>query len=517
MDHHTQPTTIATARSRAEAAALRPCAPATSGYHYRSDRGRARGADAALIERCAALVLDEFLADPAGLCPRSHRPRGIMQAVQRVCQQMAGIGITLDPMRLYRYIIGHGRRSIFYTQDWASQWMRRWRKHDAAISSACVRYAFWEIAESDFECGEHKGGYRFIAIDDRQSKIYLDHNGQLQKMTMLVAWDILTGELLYLRTCDTLTTQDYVRAILEIIIRFGIDRTTWFLENAAVAASSRLEQLIMHLYDEDDRQWFARRPYRLLFAGQGPIVRNVPGLPISIGKATAERFNQLLKWLDASIAPEAYMGSNRHESVQLTRSPHPVISASKTLPSSSYEELLRRAWEAQLDIIVPSMKRWGAMKGITPTRRNIIMYYKPDQTTRPLDQRLAYLLYYAQPRPPRRCSLYRRGMLMLRKNHQIINLVAPELYADYLTRKKCLSVLEMPWSPGTYAIYYHPDDQRVEYLCAARDATARSAQEAIDLRMAIRSLRTQDTMRLHDTNSNLIMPIDEIDRIIVSL
>ncbi|GIV52479.1 MAG: hypothetical protein KatS3mg038_3000 [Candidatus Kapaibacterium sp.] len=486
----------------------------------RSDRGRARGADAAIIEQVVPLVLAEFLADPAACNPRTMKPRGLRSAILRVAQSLAQSGIVFDVDRVYRYIIGHGRRSIFYMQDWQSQWRLRWRKHDAAIDTAHVAYSFWEIAEADFGAGHGSGGYRWIFLDDRVSKIYLDNNNDLAKQTMIIGWDVLTGELLHMHICDSLRTEDYVIAIMDIVLRYGLDRTTWFLENASVAAAERLSRLIEHLYTEEERDYFNRYEHRALFGGQGCIVRNVPAIPIGIGKAIGERFNAQLKWLDALIAPQAYMGSNRDEAVQLRRSHEPVISDALTIAASAYIEQLWSAWQSQLDTIVPSMRRWGELKRIEPTRRNIIEYYRPQQTQRPLDERIAMLLYYSLPKPPKRCSLTARGCLRLFRKNRHINLIAPALYADHLTRPRCLSAIELPWQPETYAIYYHEGD-RVELLCIARDATARSVAAAVDLRTAVRALREQDQRSLQrnddEIETDVIIPIDDVERIINQL
>lgn len=509
------------------AEALQPSVPrptATSGNlrRSRSDRGRARGADAALIERIVPLILEEFLADPAACHPRTLRPRGLRAAIHRVANALSQQGIIFDIDRCYRYIIGHGRRSIFYMEDWQSQWRLRWRKHDAALETAHVAYSFWEIAEADFGAGHGSGGYRWIFLDDRVSKIYLDKEGELGKQSMVVAWDILTGELLHTHICDNGApkTEDYIIAVMDIVLRFGLDRTTWFLENATAAAAERLSRLIEHLYTEEERAYFNSYSHRALFGGQGCIVRNVPSIPIGIGKAIGERFNQQLKWLDSLIAPTAYMGSSRDEAVQLKRSHEPIISDALTIAASSYIDHLWSAWQSQLDITVPSMRRWGKLKRIDPTRRNIIEYYRPQQTQRPLDERIAMLLYYSLPKPPKRCSLTTRGCLRLHRGGRFINLIAPELYADHLMRPRCLSAIELPWQPDSYAIYFHDGDD-TSLLCIARDATARTVAEAVDLRTAVRSLREQDQRRLaqsdDEINVDVIIPIDDVERIINQL
>jgi hypothetical protein len=492
--------------------------PIPSDVHHtrknRTDAGLPRGRNAELVHYAALTARTYFLAD-ADAIATTGRAKGVTKAVNSAVSQIyrelesnsLPVNATVADMDkiterwLYDWITrkdttNHPNRTPFigayWRDDWQAEWMRVWKKHDFAKSRGSVRYDLWKILENDFDCKQGQGFGRFIFIDDRVSKSYVQQSNDLpRKVNMIVAFDLISGTLLHVEPCEEVTSQAYIRTVLNIAFKFGIDKTTWFLENSKTAIADRLRQFIRSLYTAEDMQWFHRKQHRQLFGAQDYIVRNVPSIPMAIGKGLGESFNASLRDIDGILFPRSFMGTERKEAVQLIRSQN-VVRKSDIAPSHDeyFTGLIGAAWGELMNREMITRRSWTKTKGITATRANMMQYYMPEEIKRPTEKQLAMLLYFSQEKQPNKMSLRERGTLTFVHDGVAHNLKHAALYDSTLTAFK-FSAIELPWCPGQFAVYTRRKDA-VNFLCVARDYTATTAEDAITMRIECREMREHD-------------------------
>lgn len=484
----------------------------------RNDAGVPRGKNAELVHYVSMLARNYFLADGDAVCVKSNgnRPKGVMAACRAAVEQMQrefneqSIVVKCNAEDVSKITVqwlysnwvtrrdteNHKNTQPFigayWRDDWEGEWMRVWRKHDVALNRGGVRYRLWKLLENDFECGAGNGFGRYVFLDDRVSKVFVNVGTDTpQKVTGICAWDVLTGVLLHVEPCEEVTTQAYVRTVLAVVFKFGCDRTTWFLENAKTAIADRLRNLIRSLYSTDDMAWFQRKEHRQTFAGQDYIVRNVPAIPHAIGKGAGEALNAALRDLDGVMFPRAFVGTERSQAVQLQRS-NSAVRKNEIAPTLDeyFNALVGAAWTELMNREMPTRRDWAKEKNLPATRSAMMLYYMPDVIKRPDESKLAMLLYFAQPHTPSRVKLQNRGTLRITINGVEHNIKHPMLY-DSTLDGYYLSAVELPWKPGHFALYKRYKET-VTFLCVAEDYTVTTAHDATRMRNEVRAMREAD-------------------------
>lgn len=494
----------------------------------RSDAGKPRGKNVELVEWCTECAMNEFLSDADALTysasTRTWKPKGVRSACERAVRKMnyhyshksLGVDCTESEVKAitsdwlyFNWVfrrdsesVGNKQRFIgaYWRENWEGKWADTFNKHNRALATPGISYQFWKIVESDFSCGQGNGFARFVFLDDRVSKVnvnvvQLDGSLKQEKVTCIVARCLLTGTPLWIEPVEThVNAQHYIRTILNVVLRHGCDRTVWFLENSKSAIANRLTSFIQSLYTSEELEYFKREEHRKLFNGSDCIVRNVPGLPHSIGKAIGERLNKEMRVADGLLFNTAFVGTDRADAIQLERSNQPVRSESLSVSAEEYYKAISGYLMSEdMSRTRDGLKQWARTKGTAPTRNAMREYYSPVSYKIPNDAQLVMLLYYAQePKTISRAKLSAVGAITVTRSGERYNLQADELWNPALSRTEKLACIELPWRKGYWAVYSEWNKQ-VQFICIAQNVTATNAEEAHAMRLNVRAIRERNS------------------------
>lgn len=382
-------------------------------------------------------------------------------------------------------------RGVAHIDGWSLAHRAEWRKWDAATKSGSNRYTFWKIAENDLGAEFGRGRGRFIMMDDRQADVWTRQaDGTHQLAYAVYAWDILTGELLWVEqaanSSNAVSANDYIRCILGVMYRCGLDCPVFHIENSKAAKAIAVTGAINTLYSEADMEFFRRDDIRKLYRGQEMIVRNVSHIPKDFGKAIGERlFGHVKRW-DSLMYPQSFHGSGIKEAVQLSRAVKPTFTKNTPSVAEYFNGLLGDGYNEYLDQNRSSLKEWARVHNSIPTRRAMIEYYTPAEITMPNPEQTALLLYYAVTvKTTVRMSEW--GQLDCVINNRHYRLRSKELYSPELNNRK-MTVIPVPGRADECAVF-DANGSKVRFVCIAKDFTGTTAAQAAQIRVEGRTLR----------------------------
>lgn len=480
----------------------------------RSDKGKPRGGrPVELVEYLTRLAFTYFMS--AGDTDiRSSCRRAIAQAYRDIeagvlPMNVADVDACAKSEWLYFNWVNRSCatfRGPAITQGWELCHRERYKQWDTAMDMGHNRHKFWKIAEHDLGAGRGRGRGRFVMLDDRKADVWTrNEDGSYEMCYAVYAWDVLTGELLWVERSmgAAVSGNDYVRCILGVLHRCGLDCQIWFLENSRAAKANPVTGAVRAIYTDADNEFLTSLPVKQAFGGQYPIVRNCPHIPKHIGKAQGERlFGEIKRW-DALLYPQSYHGSGIHEAVQLTRSVAPVHGDYTPSTAEYFHNLMGDAYQEYLDQPRSILKEWAKAHGSEPTRRAMIEYYTPSAVKYPTVSQTALLLYHA---------ILDRHVVKLREYGQIdcqincrqMHFRADELYSQSLIRRK-LTIIPIPGRDGEAAIYDANNQKDVRFVCVAKDYTTTTAAEVTELGISGRKMRESARQRVRDfTEKNLL-------------
>ncbi len=381
-------------------------------------------------------------------------------------------------------------RGVAHTEGWEIAHRQEWHKWDAAMNSGSNRYTYWKIAENDFGAGKGRGRGRFIMMDDRQTDVWTRiEDGTHQLAYAVYAWDVLTGELLWVERAasnNSVSANDYVRCVLGVLYNCGLDCPIWYIENSRAAKAISLSGAIHALYTQDDMEFFRQEDIKKLFKGQEIIVRNTPHIPKDLGKSIGERmFGHVKRW-DSLMYPESFHGGGITKAVQLSRSIKPTFTANTPTVHEYFNGILGGAYNDYLDQPRSVLKEWAKKHNSEPTRRAMIDYYTPATITMPSPHQTALLLYHAVP-DKHTVRLTEWGQLDCTIKNRDYRLRSPELYNRSLLKQK-MTVIPIPGREDECAVYDASGDE-VQFICIAEDFTGTTAEKATRIRVEGRTMR----------------------------
>lgn len=478
--------------------------PSVTVRKVRNDRGKARGKSQALVDYATRLAFTEYLAaaipDVRGACRRAIAK--LMQqarvgALAVSGDQVAEVEKLAKAEWLYKKWIYSNTKSFtgpYYSQLWKAAWESEHKRYKQAMDYATVRYTTWDVLESGFGCSRGSGFARFIMLDDRLSDARTGENKK--QHYAIYAWCVLTGALLWVEPCETVTAQSYIRTVLSVIAAHGLqERMVWFMENAKAAIATRVQGVIKSLYTEEELA-NPGEAHKMLFHSNSYVVRNVPSIPRGFGKGFGERsFLRLKTGYDALHYPGAFQGGNRNETVQLTRSSTPVF-RNVPEPEDYFRRLLGFAYTEYVDTPRASLNDWAAVHNAQPTIRSMVDYYRSNEKRVPTPEQVAYLLYWAQPE----LTVVRRknpGVINCQINGRFYNLRHSALYDPHLTNKK-IAVVPLPDNPDFCALYLY-DSENPRFICAAEDYRARTVEDASRMQKDSRRMREEFATRVENS------------------
>lgn len=463
----------------------------------RTDKGRPRGKDELLVEmaveRAFTLYMSSAVPDVRGACRAAIRE---LMAAARAGELPLPADRAVEEVEkiaqsewLYKKWICRNDAHFtgpYWTESWKASWEGKYGVHRRAMKSAHVRYTTWQILENDFNCGAGRGFCRFIMLDDRQSDVRTGEDKR--QASAIYVWCILTGALLWVESCETVTAEAYIRAILSTVMIYGLpaDPPVLFMENAKAAVAGRVQGAIRSLYTPE--QWNdPGRLHKEFFHTDSWIVRNVASIPQGFGKAFGERmFRRLKEAYDAQLYPLAFQGGNRNETVSLVRSANPVF---RDVPSVEdyFRRIMAFGYTEYMDAPRESLVAWARAHSAEPTVRSMVDYYRPAERRMPTPKQFAYLLYYAQQNLPKPSKMSMPGAITMQVGGRRYNLRAVELYAPELAPKK-FQAIPLPGDPSKCAVYRY-EKTGVQFICIAEDFTATTAADAIRMNRSSRQMR----------------------------
>lgn len=472
----------------------------------RNDRGKTRTRNEQCVEWLTALAFAEYMSN-AVKDVRSACRRAIVHAVHLI-ESGTAHQFTIDDVRvcaenewLYKKHVARSDKYFkgpVYTDGWQQKHTLKWHKHTDALTTGHVKYSFWKIAENDLGCGRGRGFARFIMLDDRKGDSWtLDKTTGATKMRYGVyAWCVLTGALLWVEQCETVTAQTYVRTIVNTIYAHGLDTPVFFMENSRAAIADQVEGVVRSLYNTSDRQILGSQNYKMLFRSDSGIVRNCPHIPRDLGKAKGERLFAEIKRSDSLNFPQSFHGAGLHEAVQLERKQMPILGAYTPDAEQYFDTVFNYAYSEHLTQRRDSLKEWSEAHDCEPTYKAMVDYYKPEVKVYPSAVQLANLLYYCMPISEVR--LTEAGSIRVTMQNRKLNLRAQELY-DYDLLKQKLHVCAIP-NDSRYLVFKPATKTELPQLvCIAEDFTVQSAadirfrQESRQLREVYAKKRNEET------------------------
>lgn len=466
-----------------------------SARKLRNDKGKTRTRNEQCVEWLVALAFAEYMSN-AIKDVRSACRRAIVHAVHLV-ESGNATQFTIDDIRvcaenewLYKKHVARSDKYFkgpVYTDGWQQKHTLKWHKHTDALTTGHVKYNFWKLAENELGCTQGRGFARFIMLDDRKGDAWaLDKETGATKMRYGVyAWCVLTGALLWVEQCETVTAQTYVRAIVNTIYAHGLDCPVFFMENSRAAIADQVEGVVKSLYTDSDRQVLASEQYKMLFRSESGIVRNCPHIPRDLGKAKGERLFAEIKRSDSLNFPQSFHGAGLHEAVQLERKQMPILGAYTPNAAEYFDTLYNYAYSEHLNVQRDSLKEWAITHKSEPTYTAMMQYYMPETKVYPSPVQLANLLYYSMP--IHQVQLTEAGSLRVTMNNRKLNLRAQELY-DYSLLKAKLHVCAIP-NDDRYLVFIPSTKTELPQLvCIAEDYTVTQAED-IRFRQQSRQLR----------------------------
>lgn len=394
-----------------------------------------RGRKAEVAEYVAAIAFKLYLANALADVRESCRlaiSRAYENVENGVCPFTADdISKIKENEYLYKqYVMRKDKHNVgvYYTEGWQQQWFAHNKKWTAALTKGTLRWDIWRVLENDFGACEGNGGGRFVGLDDRKSDVWMkDKLGNPFMAWGVYAWDLLTGELLHVEYDRTISSETYIRCILQVIFRHGCDCPIFSMENAKAAVAYRVKNVIQSLYTEEDKKLLQQKEYRLLLKDD-VVSRNVPHIPKGLFKGTTERNFQEIKAGEALLFPRNFQGGNKREQIELSRNNMPTFGA-YTPDFKTYAAAIREYANTDLlDKERDSLKKWAEYHGCKPTRRAMIEYYRPAVKKQPSAKQIAYLLYFTTREKARR-KMKNIGTLEIKYLGLQYSLSAPELFS----------------------------------------------------------------------------------------
>lgn len=474
----------------------------------RNDKGGTHsGRDLALADSVVELVFADFMR---GAIPdvRGCVRRTLVDLAQNEADDERRFQIQSFAVGEWLYQKRIMRRSERFTGDYWTRggigWVRlheqKYGVHRAALASATARYDIWRILENAGYAGEGFGARRFLALDDRQTDVRIDDGTESGKMQYAVyVWDVLTRELMWAEFTENVSSETYVRAILECAHRYGWhEQTTLFMENAAAAIAHKTIDAVQALYETEI--WNAGQPKPLvkLFHTEGFIVRNVPQIPKGFGKAIAERsFKCIKEEFDSRIAPEAFQGGNRTETVSLTRSSTPIFRNKPTVEIYK-TELTKWSRNEYLTRERDSLRAWAKAKCLPATLAAKMQYYY--QPLPEANKDGAAMLLFSATRKVSIAKLAVPGALRITIDNEQKNIRSDALYAGELKDRR-IAAIQIPNRPkGEFALFLMHREyvkkgnyERPEFIGIGVDFTATTIEEASVYRIESRKMRESAT------------------------
>lgn len=480
----------------------------------RSDKGGLRGGRKEhVVEHLTRLAFTEYMSDATpdvrSACRRAIKKMYSLVESGQFPASIEDVDICAKSEWLYFNYVNRcdpGARGVALVKGWELAHREEWHKHDAAMKSGSNRYTFWKIAENGLGAERGAGGGRFVMMDDRNTDVWTrNENGEYEKSYAVYAWDILTGELLWVERAmgsNAVSANDYVRCILGVIYRFGVNCQVWHLENAKAATGVSATGAIRALYTESDMEFFRQPETKKLYRGQEIIVRNIPHIPKDLGKSIGERlFGHIKRW-DSMMYPQSFHGGSLKEAVQLTRAIKPTFGAHTPSTQEYFHGLLGDAYGDYLDQPRGSLKEWAKTHDSEPTRRAMIDFYAPSEITMPTPQQTALLLYFASTE---------RHTVRMREWGQLdctIKLREYRLRAKALSDpkffKQKLTVIPIPGRADECAVF-DANSKEVQFICIAKDYTGVSVEQSNLIRVEGRTLREEARAGIREYTKNTLL------------
>lgn len=465
------------------------------GRKSRNDAGKVRGRNPEIVAYLTDLAFHEFMEnavqDARMACRRALKYAAAL--IERGSDFLHEVEHCAEKEWLYKAWVGRSDkyfRGPLYTQNWRSKHDKKWRQLKSAMSNGHVRYSMWEMFENSFDARRGSGAARFIMLDDRKGDAWTLEDGTQTMIYGIYAWDVLTGALLWVEPAiGSVDSNTYIRAVLGIVNAHGCDMPIFFMENAKAATAAAVGGTIRALYSDEEMEFLTRSPYKELWQG-GPVgvVRNVPHIAHSFGKAFGERRFLYAKNWDASNFPKSYQGGSIHDGVQLRRANAPVLSSDYTpTPEKYFESLFAGSYTEYLDTPRDAYRNWAVAHGLPATIRSMVNYYTPSEKRFPTALQTAHLLYFAS-REKHVVKIKQPGSIRVTINHREYNLRSSVLYSDALVGKK-VAVIAVPHNPDQCVIYKENPGAMPDVICIADDFTARSAEQMTTMRIESRNLR----------------------------
>ncbi len=435
---------------------------------------------------------------------------------------------SITGSRLHRRLQRNGKdgdfRSEYFQENWELIRMKQLKLHDHSLqSTGTLKYNWWEILEDSGVAGKGFGACSVIVIDDFKRDAWSIKDGKLEMPVGLAYIDGLTGYPLLLLPARSITTESVAAGMVMVAYAYGLpENAVWVMENSKAMKNVNIEMLARSLYTKDELYDFENGKIEWIknvFAGQtGPVCRNLPYIPRHAFKARIERFFKIIKdEFDATRFPLNYQGGSRQEATQLTLASMPMAVGRETkdLPLGFYTVEYEEYWEhlykwLYSDCIMrqrPTMlKGWATAKTkyhserVSPTINECWNYYRGDKNKRAIDpERLAYLLYWAQPKrhEPRALWTVRQTLFIqptIKDRH--LNLFSEAISEGVIGRK--LATVPIPNNPNIFLLFIADDPTRPEFLCVAEDYTAKKNKDIPVMRTKVTNAREQLNSRLDD-------------------
>ncbi len=462
----------------------------------RADKGKPRGKNLALLDTMTKMAFSEVMS--SGMYDvRAAARRAVKRARNLIANgslehPIEDLEKIVDKDWFYRkWLIRRDSVNcgVSHKENWKIKWELQYKQWSQATSTVHVRYNHWKIAESDYGCGKGRGFARMIFCDDRQTDVYLNMPDGAQMRYAVYVWDLLTGCLLWVEPTENVNAQTYIKAILATVTLHGFDAPVFFMENARAAMAARVQHLIEGLYSaEDYNELLSNNEHRKMFLGEVLVHRNVPNIPRDFGKGAGERFFGEIKKLDAQRYPRAFQGGNRAEAVELQRSKK-IIPAKKDMADEQayYRGLLHDCYDDYLDMHRDSLKPWAREKGLEPTRRAMIEYYKPAK--KKMVRKVGYIkaMFFANPNLPV-ATVRNLGFIRCQIQGRQLNLVSSVLFENALLGQK-VAIVPTPFDDKEFGLFKLGTEP--EYLGIAYDQTAETLEEGNASRKENRKIREE--------------------------
>lgn len=418
-------------------------------------------------------------------------------------------------------------RSEFFTENWEFIRRSELKKWDHKTKdTGTLKYNWWQIMESAGVAGKGHGACQVIVIDDFKRDAWVQREGLLEMPGGIAYTDGLTGYPLLIMPAKSINTETVAAGMVMVAYAYNLpENAIWVMENSKVMKNVNIEMLVRSMYTKQELYDFENGNIewvKNVFEGcPGPIVRNLPHIPRHAFKARIERYFKLIKdEFDAPRFPMNYQGGSRQEATQLTlaRMPMVVGAESKDMPKGFYTIEYEEYWKELYswlysDFVMrqrPKMlHEWSKEKTketgnrITATIYECWNYYRDSDYKRETDpERLAYLLYWAQPKRHEPRALWTvDNMLFIRPTikGRTLNLFSSEIHEGVIGRK--VATVPIPNVDNRFLIFIADDPKRPEFLCIAEDFTGRDHKQIPAMRRKVAVAREEISGRLKDQAS----------------